>query len=97
MSDPRPSVHAMESYPVPFTVVRQESRLRLINKSNATVRWVRCMMTGAGLVVTPPVPMLERGESVDIVVHGRDLARESLLVVQWLRDDGETYLLSLSM
>ena len=87
----------MEAYRVPFTVVRQGSRLRLINKSDTPVRWVRCMMTGPGLVVTPPVPVLAQGAWVDLVVHGRDLARESLLVVQWLRDDGETYLLSLSM
>lgn len=87
----------MEAYPVPFTVVRQGSRLRLINNGDRPVRWVRCLMQGPGLAVTRPVPMLASGESVDIHVHGRDLARDSLLVIQWLRDDGETYLLSLAM
>ncbi len=82
---------------MPFTVVRQGSRLRLINKSDEPVRWVRCKMQGPGLVLTPPVALLPQGESVDVVVHGRDLARESLLVVQWIRDDGNTYLLALAM
>jgi len=87
----------MEAYPVPFRVERSADRLRLINRGSSPVRWVRFHAHGAGVAVARPIPSLSVGGSINVRLASPDLSRDTLLVVQWVRDDGETYLMSIAL
>lgn len=86
----------MEAYPVPFRVERSPTRVRFVNTSDDAVFWVRAILDGPGIVLSPPTPKLDPERGFDVVLRGPDVA-QSLLVVQWLRRDGRKYLYSVAL
>ncbi len=83
----------MDAYPVPFRVDRTRApNLRLVNASTERLRWVRVEMDGPGVATARLTPRLEPGDSLQVLVRGRDLSRESRLCIRWLRPNGEEYL-----
>ncbi len=83
----------MEAYPVPFHLDRHAAPvLRLVNHSTETVRWVRIELDGPGVIASTITPRLLPGDGIDLRVRGADPARETRVVVRWLRDDDTQYL-----
>lgn len=78
----------MEAFPAPFGVTRMHNRMRLTNVGEETLLWVRCIVDGAAISLTPPTPRLEPGASLDVFLRGDDLELDCLVVAQWLRPDG---------
>lgn len=83
----------MHSYPVPFRVDRSRApRYVLRNAGDEPVHWVRVEMSGSGIAAAPLTPRLDPGAKLEVLVRGDDLARDSRLIVRWLRPNGEEYL-----
>ena len=53
---------------------------------------VRFSLLGAGSMPVQAPVTLEPGESAEIPIHGKDLARATILVVRWSRANGDEYL-----
>lgn len=83
----------MNPYPVPFTVDRSRApRLRLRNTGGERLRGVSLLLSGRGVMAAPAVSVLEPGDAVDFRVLGRDLERDTTVVVRWIRPDGAEFL-----
>jgi hypothetical protein len=81
------------AYPVPFLVMRPApGRVRLVNRSEDTLRCVAFLVLGPGVVSADVVGTVEPGDVVETRVHGRDLERSTSLVVRWIRPDDQEYL-----
>lgn len=87
----------MDAYRVPFRVDRDDHGLRLTNRSTSALHWVRLIAHGDGVAVARPIPRLGPGGTIDVRLHGEHLARNTLLVVQWVREDGATYLTTVAL
>lgn len=83
----------MEPYRVPFDFDRTSApRYRLRNIGDETVRGVTATLLGSGVMPVGLPRLLRPGEQLELVIRGEELARETTLVVRWLRLDGEEYL-----
>ena len=83
----------MEPYRVPFLFDRTNPpRYRLVNIGAERVTGVSVTLLGSGVMAALAPAGLQPTESLEIVVHGQDLARDTVLVVRWLRPSGEDYL-----
>ncbi len=81
------------AYPVPFVFDRSTPpRYRLRNASLETLTGVRFSLLGAGSMPVQAPITLEPGEVAEIRIHGDDLARSTVLVVRWHRENGDEYL-----
>lgn len=81
------------AYPVPFLFDRSTPpRYRLRNASLETLTGVRFSLLGAGSMPVQAPITLDPGETAEIRIHGHDLARSTVLVVRWHRDNGDEYL-----
>lgn len=81
------------AYPVPFRVERGAAgRVRLVNRSDETLRCVTLFVLGPGLLDADVVGTLPPGDLVHARVRGSDLELATSLVVRWFRADGEEYL-----
>ena len=87
----------MDAYRSPFEVRRHDRGLTLTNRGPEALGWVRLIAHGDGVAVARPIRRLSAGASIDVELHGDGLSRRTLLVVQWLRHDGETYLTSIAL
>ncbi|AYF98688.1 hypothetical protein [Protaetiibacter intestinalis] len=83
----------MEPYRVPFTFDRSRApHFRLRNTGSEPVRGVTATLLGRGVMPAGPPRALQPGDQLELVVRGDDLARETTLVIRWLRPNGEEYL-----
>ena len=83
----------MEPYPLPFIFDRSRAPVfRLRNMSLEPVRGVTATLLGSGLMAAGLPRMLRPGEQLELLIRGEDLARESTLVIRWLRVNGDEYL-----
>ena len=82
------------AYAVPFVVERETARgmYRLINVGHEAIHGVALTLHGAGLMAANAPARLESLEVLEVSVAGRDLARNSIMVVRWFRPDGIEYL-----
>lgn len=81
------------AYPVPFIVVRPgPGRVRLVNRSDETLRCVVFLVLGPGVLEAQVIGSVVPGEVIETRVRGGDLARSTSLVVRWFRSDDEEYL-----
>ncbi len=86
-----------EAYRVPWQVDRRSApTFRLINKSDDVLRGVSLSIIGAAVMKAPAPQRVPPGGSVLVGVHGRDLARNTVLVVRLFRADGDEYLWNVS-
>lgn len=87
------TVRGMEPYRVPFAFDRSRApRYRLLNRGVETVRGVTAILVGSGVMPAPLPRSLAPGDALDLDIRGEDLARDTTLVVRWLRPNGEEYL-----
>ncbi len=83
----------MEPYRVPFEFDRSRAPCyRLVNVGGETLRGVNAVLHGPGLMPALYPSTLRPQESLDLVIRGDDLARESSLTIAWTRADGREYL-----
>lgn len=83
----------MEPYRLPFHFDRAYApHYRLHNRGSEPVRGLTVTLLGSGVMAAGPPRLLLPGELVELVIRGDDLARETTLVIRWLRPNGEEYL-----
>jgi hypothetical protein len=83
----------MEPYRVPFLFDRSRAPVyRLVNVGSERLRGVTVTLLGSGLMPALAPATLDPTWSIEIAIRGADLARDSTLVIRWLRPSGEDYL-----
>jgi hypothetical protein len=83
----------MEPYRVPFAFDRAcAPHYRLRNLGGEPVRGVTATLVGSGVMPAGLPRALRPGEHLELMIRGEDLARESALVIRWLRPNGDEYL-----
>ncbi|RQP09316.1 MAG: hypothetical protein EAS51_12215 [Microbacteriaceae bacterium] len=83
----------MEPYRVPFAFDRRDApRYVLRNRGTETVRGVTATLLGSGLMPAGHPRALAPGDELELRIRGDDLARDTTLVIRWLRPSGEEYL-----
>lgn len=82
------------AYRVPLVVDRSHAPARyyLINRDSETLDGVRLSLLGSGMMLPLSTRRLRPGGTLSFVVRGRNLARDSVVIVRWFRPNGEEYL-----
>lgn len=81
------------AYRVPLAIERGPARLyRFTNVSTEVLRGVTLTLHGSGVMGANAPTTLRPGETLEVDIAGRSLARDSILVVRWFRPSGEEYL-----
>jgi hypothetical protein len=82
------------AYPVPFHLERDAGprRYLLSNSGRERLDGVTLSLLGAGVMPATAPSTLCPGESLEVVIAARDLARSTVLMVRWFRPSGEEYL-----
>jgi hypothetical protein len=93
MTGPR-SPYSESAYPVPFDLQRDAGPRRyvLTNGGSERLDGITLSLLGAGVMPATAPSVLEPGESLEVIISVRDLARSTVLVVRWFRPNGEEYL-----
>ncbi|MCU1423601.1 MAG: hypothetical protein JWN36_3252 [Microbacteriaceae bacterium] len=81
-------------YAVPFRVDRDAGprRYLLTNTSEERLDGIALSLLGQGVMPASPPRALEPGETLEVLISARDLARSTVLVVRWFRPTGEEFL-----
>ncbi len=88
------SASSGSAYPVPFRIDRDGGprRYLLTNRGTERVDGVTMSLLGAGVMPASAPSSLRPGETLEVLISGRDLAHSTVLVVRWFRPTGEEYL-----
>jgi hypothetical protein len=92
---PGPRSPAFDSaYPVPFHLERDAGprRYLLTNRGSERLDGVTLSLLGAGVMPATAPSVLAVGESLEVVIATRDLARSTVLLVRWFRPSGAEFL-----
>jgi hypothetical protein len=82
-----------QPYPVPWRVDRRHApTYRLVNAGLEPLWGVSVSISGAALMRATTPRRLVPGECLAVTVHGRDIARDTILIVRWFRPCGDEYL-----
>ena len=86
--------HRPHAYRVPFDLERrpESSLYRLLNVGGEPLHGVTLTLHGAGLMSASIPATLLPHETLEVTVAGRDLARNTILVVRWFRPNDVEYL-----
>lgn len=83
----------MPPYRVPFLFDRSTApRYRLINVGTERLRGVRLDLLGRGVMQVALPLTLDPEQGMEVTIQGEDLALDGILLVRWLRPNGEEYL-----
>ncbi len=91
----RPGFTTFDSaYLVPFHLERDAGprRYLLTNRGREPVDGVTVSLLGPGVMTATAPSTLEAGESLEVFIAARDLARSTVLIVRWFRPSGEEFL-----
>ena len=79
---------------MPFQMGRDEGPRRyvLTNRSEERLDGVTLSLLGAGVMPASAPAALAPGESLEVLITARDLARSTVLIVRWFRPNGDEYL-----
>jgi hypothetical protein len=96
-TSPRRSAQRDLAYRVPWRIEREHApTFRIVNESRDTLRGVSLSLTGSAMMLASPPRLVAPGDGVVVTIKGRDLARDTVLIVRWFRSDGGEYLWSVS-
>lgn len=86
------------AYAVPFRVDRHPGAnlYRIVNVGDERLRGLTLTLHGSGIMSASLPQSLSPGETLEVTVAGRDLARNTILVLRWFRPDGVEYLWRIS-
>lgn len=81
------------AYAVPFLIDRSpaSNEYTFTNIGKEAVEGVALTLHGTGVMSASAPTRLEVGEALVVTIAGRDLARNTILVVRWFRPDGVEY------
>jgi hypothetical protein len=93
-STPPDSPYSDSAYPVPFSIQRDTAPRRYLVTNNGPERLdgITLSLLGVGMMPASAPSALLPGESLEVLISVRDLARSTVLVVRWFRPNGEEYL-----
>lgn len=81
------------AYPAPFVFDRSGAPIYvLVNASLERLHGVRFALLGPGSMPVQGPVVLPPGARARIPIFGDDLARATILVVRWFRENGDEYL-----
>ena len=81
------------AYPVPFRFDRSTPpRYKLWNASLEILSGVTFALIGGGSMPLQAPVTLAAGATETLVITGHDLARDTVLIVRWRRENGDEYL-----
>ncbi len=81
------------AYRVPFELERGPATLyRFTNVSAEPLTGVSLTLHGSGVMAANAPVSLAPGDALEVDIAGRNLARDTILVVRWFRPDGVEYL-----
>lgn len=86
------------AYRVPWLFERGDGQHRaancfvLRNLGPEPLTGVSFNLYGSGVMPASAPATLEPGDSLELVVSGADLARDTIAVIRWFRPDGQEYL-----
>jgi hypothetical protein len=86
------AVSTESAYRVPWVFERGEGRYALRNLGAETLTAVTFSLHGSGMMPATAPTTLYPGDTLEIVISGRDLARDTVGVVRWFRPDEREYL-----
>src|ERR1700712_139270 len=93
MTRPRLNLLSAEpAYLVPWAFERGNGRYALRNLGPEPLSAVTFMLSGAGMTPATAPSTLLPGETLEIMISGSNLARDTIGVVRWFRPDGREYL-----
>lgn len=81
-------------YAVPFRIDRDAGprRYLLTNTSGEPLDGVALSLLGQGVMPASPPKTLDPGQTLEVLISAKDLARSTVLVVRWFRPTGEEFL-----
>lgn len=81
------------AYRVPLRVDRGPGRLyRFTNTGGEVLSGVALTLHGSGVMGANAPTTLHPGDTLEVDIAGRSLARDAILVIRWFRPDGVEYL-----
>jgi hypothetical protein len=80
------------AYRVPWHFDRADGYFMLRNLGPECLAAVTFNLYGSGVMPASAPVTLEAGESLEIVISGHDLARDTIGLVRWFRPNGQEYL-----
>ncbi|WP_022886259.1 hypothetical protein [Glaciibacter superstes] len=89
----RTSVLSPAAYRIPWHVDRRLApTYRLVNRSTEPLWGVSLSVSGAAVIHATAPRRLKPGECLAVTVRGRDIQRDTVLIVRWFRQNGDEYL-----
>lgn len=92
------AVNSDNAYRVPWHFERGDGAVRptncfsLRNLGQERLAAVSFNLYGSGVMPASAPATLEPGDSLEIVISGHDLAKDTIGVIRWFRPNGEEYL-----
>jgi hypothetical protein len=80
------------AYRVPWHFERGDGHFTLRNLGPERLGAVTFNLYGSGIMPASAPATLEAGDSLEIVISGRDLAKDTIGLVRWFRPNGQEYL-----
>jgi len=78
---------------VPFEFDRSTPpRYRLRNVGAEPLRGVTVTLVGSGMMPAGLPRVMWPGSELELLIRGDDLARDAILVIRWMRPNGDDYL-----
>jgi hypothetical protein len=86
------ALNTENAYRVPWHFERGDGHFTLRNLGPERLTGVTLNLYGSGIMPTSAPATLEAGDSLEIVIAGRDLARDTIGLVRWFRPNDQEYL-----
>ena len=80
------------AYRVPWIFQRGEAHYALRNLGREPLTAVTFSLYGSGMMPATAPSTLHAGETLEIMISGNDLARDTIGIVRWFRPNGQEYL-----
>lgn len=81
------------AYRVPWRVDRRYApTYRLVNIAGEPLWGVSLSISGAAMMRVTAPRRLRPGECLAVTIRGRDIPRDTVLIVRWFRPNGDEYL-----
>jgi hypothetical protein len=77
---------------VPWHFERGDGHFALRNLGPERLAAVTFNLYGSGIMPASAPATLESGDALEIVIAGRDLAKDTIGLVRWFRPNGQEYL-----
>ena len=85
------------AYRVPWRIDRRHApTYRLVNTGSEPLWGVSLSLSGSAMMRATAPKRLIQGECLTVTVRGRDIARDTVMIIRWFRPSGDEYLWRIS-